>query len=102
MKVIAEISITPMGVGASMSEYVAACEHVLSSRGLKLTMHAQGTNVEGPWDLVMDGIKGCHEKVHAMGAPRINTVIQLSTRTDRDQSMDEEVRSVERILLRAG
>jgi uncharacterized protein YqgV (UPF0045/DUF77 family) len=39
-------------------------------------------------------IKRCHETVHAMGAPRISTVIKLGTRVDRDQTMDDKVRSV--------
>jgi uncharacterized protein YqgV (UPF0045/DUF77 family) len=30
-----------------------------------------------------------------MGAPRITTTIKLGTRTDRDQSMEDKVRSVE-------
>jgi uncharacterized protein YqgV (UPF0045/DUF77 family) len=38
--------------------------------------------------------------VHAMGAPRITTSIRLGTRTDRNQSMDDKVRSVEAKLDR--
>jgi uncharacterized protein YqgV (UPF0045/DUF77 family) len=30
-----------------------------------------------------------------MGAPRISTVIKLGTRVDRDQTMDDKVRSVQ-------
>ena len=30
-----------------------------------------------------------------MGAPRITTVIKLGTRTDREQTMDDKVASVE-------
>ena len=30
-----------------------------------------------------------------MGAPRISTIIKLGTRTDRPQTMDDKVRSVE-------
>ena len=35
-----------------------------------------------------------HEVVHEMGAPRITTSIRLGTRTDRDQSLADKVRSV--------
>ncbi len=62
------------------------------------SLHAYGTNVEGEWDAVMESIKRCHEAVHAMGAPRITTTIKLGTRIDRDQSMAEKVRSVEKLL----
>ena len=39
-------------------------------------------------------VKRCHEKVHAMGAPRITTTIKLGTRTDRNQTMEEKIDSV--------
>jgi len=40
--------------------------------------------------------------VHSMGAPRISTFVKLGTRTDRDQSMDNMVRSVQEKLKRQG
>ncbi len=95
MKVIADVSVAPIGVGVSLSPYVAACEKVLKDAGLKLHLHAYGTNVEGEWDEVFAAIKRCHEAVHAMGAPRVSTVIKVGTRTDRDQTLEEKVRSVE-------
>ena len=33
MKVIADLCVVPLGVGLSVSEYVAACERVLESAG---------------------------------------------------------------------
>lgn len=62
--------------------------------GLKISLHSYGTNIEGEWDDVFAAIKCCHEKVHAMGAPRITTTIKLGTRTDRDQSMEDKIDSV--------
>ena len=61
-------------------------------------MHAYGTNIAGEWNEVMAAIKRCHEVVHEMGAPRISTTIKLGTRTDREQTMGEKVRSVEEKL----
>ena len=98
MKVIADICIVPLGVGVSLSSYIAACEKILTDDGHEVSLHAYGTNVEGEWDAVMESIKRCHEVVHAMGAQRITTTIKLGTRIDRDQSMAEKVRSVERLL----
>ena len=78
-----------------LGEYVAACGAVLSEAGLETRLHAYGTNIEGEWDDVFAAIKRCHEVVHEMGAPRITTTIKLGTRTDRAQTMDDKVRSVE-------
>lgn len=95
MKVIASFTLVPIGVGTSLSKYVAACEKILDGSGLSHTLHANGSNVEGEWEDVFAAIKQCQEEVHRMGAPRIFTTIQLGTRTDRDQSMQDKINSVE-------
>lgn len=95
MKVIVDLCVVPIGVGVSLSNYVAACEAVLGDTGLKHTLHANGTNIEGEWDAVFAAIKKCHERVHHLGAPRIFTTIKLGTRTDRKQHMADKISSVE-------
>lgn len=95
MKVLLDLTIVPIGVGTSLSSYIAACEDVLNRPGLKTSLHANGTNIEGEWDTVFAAIRECHEKIHAMGAPRIHTNIKLGTRSDRDQSLADKVASVE-------
>ena len=95
MKVIVDLCVVPIGVGVSVSSYVAACERVLAEAGLTTRLHAWGTNIEGEWDAVFRAIKRCHEVVHQMGAPRITTNIRLGTRTDRDQSIEDKIRSAQ-------
>jgi uncharacterized protein (TIGR00106 family) len=95
MKVLADISIVPLGVGLSLSKYVAACEGVLRDARLEPKLHAFGTEVEGEWDAVMAALRQCHDVVHEMGAPRVSTTVKLSTRVDREQSLDDKVRSVQ-------
>lgn len=94
MKVIADLCVVPMGVGVSVSKYVAACEKVLKEAGLKTKLHAYGTNIEGDWDTVFNAIKQCHEAVHEMGAPRITTTLKFGTRIDKAQTMEDKVESV--------
>ncbi|WP_129128141.1 MULTISPECIES: MTH1187 family thiamine-binding protein [Geomonas] len=94
MKVMVDLCIVPLGVGVSLSSYIAACEKVLADAGLKTALHSYGTNIEGEWDEVFAAIKRCHETVHAMGAPRITTTVKLGTRTDREQTMEDKIRSV--------
>ncbi len=95
MNVIVDLCVVPIGVGVSLSSYVAACEKVLAEAGLKTVLHANGTNIEGEWDKVFTGVRRCHEVVHEMGAPRVFTVMKVGTRNDRTQTMDEKTRSVE-------
>jgi uncharacterized protein (TIGR00106 family) len=98
MKLLLDFCVVPIGVGVSVSEYIAACQRVLKDAGLKHEMHMYGTNIEGEWDDVMAAVKKCHEVVHQMGVPRISTTIRLGTRTDKNQSMDDKVNSVSQKL----
>ena len=94
MNVIVDLCVVPLGVGLSVSKYVAACHEIIEAAGLKNQLHAYGTNIEGDWDAVFAVVKQCHEKIHAMGAPRITTTLKLGTRTDKAQTMDDKVNSV--------
>ncbi len=98
MNVIIDLCVVPMGVGVSVSKYVAACQKIIQAAGLKYSLHAYGTNIEGDWDAVFEVVKKCHEKIHQMGAPRINTTIKAGTRIDRTQSMADKIASVEQKL----
>jgi uncharacterized protein (TIGR00106 family) len=98
MHVIVDFTVVPIGVGVSLSEYVAACERILQASGLSYELHANGTGVEGEWEQVFAVIQRCHEKLHEMGVPRIHTEIKLGTRTDRPQRMADKIASVENKL----
>ncbi len=98
MHVIADLCVVPLGVGLSVSPYVAACERILKEAGLKTYLHAYGTNIEGEWDVVFTAIKRCHEVIHDMGAPRITTTLRVGTRTDRMQTMQDKIMSVQQKL----
>ena len=95
MKVIVDLCVVPIGVGVSVSKYIAECEKILKDARLKTMLHAYGTNIEGEWDEVFNAIKKCHQRVHEMGAPRISSTIRLGTRTDRDQTMEDKIKSVQ-------
>lgn len=98
MNVIVDLCVIPLGVGVSVSKYVAECEKILQQAGLSFQMHGYGTNIEGPWDEVMAAVKACHEKMHAMGAPRVSSSLRVGTRTDRAQSIQDKIDSVNKIL----
>ena len=98
MNVIVDLCVVPIGVGVSVSKYVAECGKILTKAGLSINLHAYGTNIEGEWDAVFAAIKKCHETVHEMGSPRISTTIKVGTRTDREQTMEDKIQSVEQKL----
>lgn len=98
MQVMVDLCVVPLGVGVSVSKYVALCQQVLKEAGLKFQLHAYGTNIEGDYDAVFAAIRRCHERIHAAGAPRITTTIKLGSRTDRAQTMEDKLNSVTKKL----
>jgi len=100
MKVIVDLCVVPLGVGVSVSKYIALCQQILEDAGLKIHLHAYGTNIEGEYDQVFAAIRQCHEQIHAAGAPRISTTIKLGSRVDRLQTMDDKLKSVEEKLAK--
>lgn len=95
MQVIVDFCLVPIGVGVSLSPYIAECQHVFEERELSHQLHAYGTNIEGEWDEVFSAIEACHARIHAMGAPRITSTIRLGTRIDKEQTMQDKITSVQ-------
>ena len=98
MHVMIDLCVVPLGVGVSVSNYIAECEKILHQAGLETHLHAYGTNVAGEWNDVFDAVRRCHERVHELGAPRITSTIKVGTRTDRFQTMAEKIDSVQQKL----
>lgn len=98
MNVMIDLCVVPMGVGVSVSRYVAACERVLDEAGLAHELHPYGTVIEGEWDAVFEAVRQCHEAIHAMGCPRIFTTLKVGTRTDKVQTAADKVESVRQKL----
>ena len=98
MNVSVDLCLIPLGVGISLSSYIAECQRILKDAGLSHELHAYGTNIEGEWDVVFAAVKECHKKIHEMGASRITSTLKVGTRTDRQQTLADKVSSVRKIL----
>ena len=93
MKVIAELCIVPMGVGPSVSEFVAKIPPVLAKFDLKCELHANGTNIEGDLIEIARAIEACYEVLHEAGVPRFFTNLVIGARYDKEQTMEEKLQS---------
>ena len=94
MWVSIDLCLVPLGVGVSLSSYVAACTNIIENYGLDYELGPNGTAIEGDWEEVFQCIKSCHEKVHQLGSNRIYTTLKVNTRTDKKQSFRDKVPSV--------
>ena len=99
MWVSVDLCLVPLGVGVSLSPYLAACKEVIEKTGLDYELGPNGTAVEGEWNAVFSCIRACHEAVHLKGVPRIYTTLKVNTRIDRKQSFREKAPSVEAAFL---
>lgn len=94
MRATGEIQLIPVGTGTSLREPIQRARTILEETGLKVDVHAQGTNVEGELEDILAGIKRLHETLHAEGIPRLSTSIKLGTRTDKESSLEDKERAV--------
>ena len=96
---MAEFSITPIGVGESVSEYVAECLKIVADSGLDYRINPMGTVVEGGFDEVMAVIVRCHKAVRK-SCRRVSTVIKIDDREGAKGSISRKIESVEKKLGR--
>jgi uncharacterized protein (TIGR00106 family) len=94
---IAAFSVTPLGVGESVGEYVADAVRVVRESGLPNRTDAMFTSVEGEWDEVMDVIRRAVEAVAAR-APRVSVVLKADIRDGVADGLTSKVETLERHL----
>jgi uncharacterized protein (TIGR00106 family) len=94
-----EFSITPLGMGESVSQYVARAVDVVDKSGLDYRTHAMGTVVEGDVDQLLDLVKKCIESL-ATDCDRISVTAKLDYRKGHGGAIDAKVASVEQRLGR--
>ena len=91
MKALAEIQVIPIGVGVSVRKEVKRAHEVIRASGLKVRLHAYGTNVEGDLDTILATVKRIHETLHGEGVKRLSTALKIGTRTDKETSLDDKL-----------
>ena len=96
---LAEFSVTPIGKGVSVSEYVARCLAIVDASGLDYRLNPMGTVVEGPFDEVLALIARCHKAV-AKDCARVSTIIKVDDRRGASGELEGKVRRVEEALGR--
>jgi uncharacterized protein (TIGR00106 family) len=94
---IAAFSVTPLGVGESVGEYVADAVRVVRESGLPNRTDAMFTSVEGEWDEVMDVVRRAVEAVAAR-APRVSVVLKADVRAGVADGLTSKMETLERHL----
>ena len=102
MTIHAEISVIPLtGKGdTSMGREVAAAfDAIRKVKGIKATLTALGTQLEAESiEDVFKAIKEAHRAATRAGAARIISTTRIDERLDKEQTLNDKVRSVQKKL----
>ena len=90
-------SVTPLGVGDAVAEYVADAVRVVRDSGLPNQTDAMFTTIEGDWDEVMGVVKKAVDAV-SQRAPRVSLVIKADVRPGVTGALTSKVETIERHL----
>ena len=92
---MAEVSIFPVGEGASLSTWVSRCLKIIDDSGLSYQLNPMGTVIEGDYDEVMAVIRECHMAV-LEDTERVSTHIKIDDRKGAEDAMLKKIASVEK------
>ncbi len=96
---IAAVSLSPVGVGVSVSRYVTAALRVVRDQErVRYRLDPMFTTLEGDLADIYELVARMQEAVFAAGAERVGTVIKIDDRRDRPVRMEDKVRAVEKAL----
>jgi uncharacterized protein (TIGR00106 family) len=90
-------SVTPLGVGDSVAEYVADAVRVVRDSGLPNQTDAMFTTVEGEWDEVMAVVKAAVDAVAAR-APRVSVTLKADIRPGVTGALQAKMEALESYL----
>ncbi|HTP16812.1 MAG TPA: MTH1187 family thiamine-binding protein [Streptosporangiaceae bacterium] len=90
-------SVTPLGVGEVVGEYVADAVRVVRESGLPNRTDAMFTTIEGDWDEVIEVVKRAVDAVSAK-APRVGLTLKADIRPGVTGALTSKVEAVERYL----
>lgn len=109
--VMATADLTVIALGrpdTGASRYIAEIQRRLAAQDrVRYRLHAMGTSLEGSTEdpttrlrraVPVRVVGELHAVPFELGVPRVYTILKLDERRDREQSLDDKVASVERLL----
>ncbi len=97
----AEISVYPIGTGStSMSFYIAkGIEAIQNLEGLRYEITAMGTLLESDnIEKIYDASKKIMEVVHNLGVSRVEVVLKIDSRRDKEAKLEDKLESIRKYL----
>ncbi len=97
MSTLLEFSMSPLGKGESVSQYVARSLAIVDASGLPYRINPMGTVIEGDWDECLRVVKACLDRL-AEDCNRITCSIKIDYRKGASDRIQGKIAKVEQIL----
>ncbi len=97
----AEISIYPIGTGTTSSSFYIAkgIEVIQNIKEVRYEINSMGTILESNnIDKIYESAKKIMEVVHNLGVNRVEVIIKIDSRNDKQLTMKEKVESINKHL----
>ena len=97
----AEVSAYPMGTNTtSASFYIAkGIEAIQNLEGVRYEVNAMGTLLESEnVDKIFEASKRIMEAIHNLGVQRVEIVLKIDSRKDKDSKLEEKLESLKKHL----
>lgn len=93
--IVAEVSVSVLGEGTSISRFVRVAVESLKRSGLKTVSGPNGTSFEAASiDEILDAVKAAHLAVVETGAKRVVTTLKVDDRRDKPATMQTKLKAV--------
>ena len=89
-----ELSVVPLGKGASVSSVVARVMKIIVDSGVPYKANPMGTVIEGEWGPVMELVRRCHDEA-MKDADRVVTTIKIDDYKGKGPRLEAKLEAVE-------
>lgn len=94
--VIAQVVVSVLGEGISVSRYVRIALKAMKDSGVKITPGPMSTVIEADTvEEILEAVKQAHLAVAATGAARIITELKIDDRRDKKATAETKLRALE-------
>jgi uncharacterized protein (TIGR00106 family) len=93
--IVAEVSVSVLGEGSSISQFVKVAVASLKNSGLKTLSGPNGTSLEAASiDEILYAVKAAHLAVVETGAKRVVTTLKIDDRRDKPATIQTKLKAV--------
>ncbi len=97
MSLLLEFSMSPLGKGESVSQYVARSLEIIGASGLPYRINPMGTVIEGEWEECIRVVGACLERM-AVDCNRVTCSIKIDYRKGPAGRLKSKIAKVEKVL----